>query len=110
MLPFFWSVLMKLREREYLGGGLSQGVYTNEEGDLMIVRNQDVRGILKDIEADRDVAKGKELWHVASLPLALIDKWREEEGFDWFTASEKERRAKLNDPDNAIFRVLKCKV
>lgn len=43
---------------------------------------------------------------VAVLPLELIALWRSQ-GFDWFTASEEERKRRLNDPDNAPFRVWK---
>lgn len=46
---------------------------------------------------------------VAVLPLELIALWRSQ-GFDWFTASEAERKRRLNDPENAIFRVWKGKV
>lgn len=42
--------------------------------------------------------------HVARIPLVVIEKWRTE-GFDWFNSTDKERRAKLNDPDNKFLLV-----
>ena len=35
---------------------------------------------------------------VASIPSILIEKWIRE-GFNWFTATDSERRARLNDRD-----------
>lgn len=37
--------------------------------------------------------------HVATIPTILIEKWMRE-GFNWYESTDKERRAKLNDPDN----------
>lgn len=42
--------------------------------------------------------------HVARIPLVVIEKWKEQ-GFDWFNSTDKERRAKLNDPDNKFLLV-----
>tara|TARA_R110000744_G_C19370310_1_gene562420 strand:+ start:6951 stop:7289 length:339 start_codon:yes stop_codon:yes gene_type:complete len=43
--------------------------------------------------------------HVARIPLVVIERWKTEEGFDWFNSTDKERRAKLNDPDNRFLLV-----
>lgn len=43
--------------------------------------------------------------HVARIPLIVIERWKTETGFDWFNSTDKERRAKLNDPDNRFFLV-----
>ena len=37
--------------------------------------------------------------HVATIPSILVEKWMRE-GFNWYESTDKERRAKLNDPDN----------
>ena len=37
---------------------------------------------------------------VARIPHIILEKWLREDGFDWFKSTDKERRAKLNDPDN----------
>lgn len=42
--------------------------------------------------------------HVARIPLVVIEQWKRE-GFDWFNSTDKERRAKLNDPHNRMFLV-----
>lgn len=36
---------------------------------------------------------------VARIPIMLLEKWYREEGFNWYTASDADRRKKLNDPD-----------
>jgi hypothetical protein len=41
---------------------------------------------------------------VATIPLVIIEKWKTE-GFDWFQSTDKQRRAKLNDPDNRFLLV-----
>ena len=43
--------------------------------------------------------------HVARIPLTVIEKWKKEEGFDWFNSTDKERRRRLNDPENRYFLV-----
>lgn len=43
--------------------------------------------------------------HVARIPFVILEKWKKEEGFDWFNSTDKERRAKLNDPDNRFLLV-----
>ena len=40
------------------------------------------------------------LHQIARIPTIIIEKWLREDGFDWFKSTDKERRAKLNDPDN----------
>jgi hypothetical protein len=42
--------------------------------------------------------------HVARIPFTIVEKWRKE-GFDWFKSTDKERRARLNDPDNRYLLV-----
>jgi hypothetical protein len=42
--------------------------------------------------------------HVATIPLVVLEKWKME-GFDWYQSTDKERRMKLNDPDNKYLLV-----
>lgn len=44
-------------------------------------------------------------YHVARIPFMVIEKWIREEGFNWYTASPKERAAKLNDIEYRHLRV-----
>ena len=37
--------------------------------------------------------------HVATIPSILVEKWMRE-GFNWYESTDKERRSRLNDPDN----------
>jgi len=39
------------------------------------------------------------LHHVAHIPFSIIEKWLTE-GFNWYKSTDKERKAKLNHPDN----------
>jgi hypothetical protein len=74
-------------------------------GTLTIRRYQDVEPIIKENIAEfnmyaskmptfSDIKNG--LFKAATIPNMLIEKWLREEGFNWYTASEKERNAKLN--------------
>lgn len=40
---------------------------------------------------------------VARIPLIVVDLWKEQ-GFDWFQSTDKERRAWLDKPENAVFK------
>lgn len=40
---------------------------------------------------------------VARIPVTVIDLWKEQ-GFDWFSTTDKERRAWLDKPENAVFK------
>lgn len=41
---------------------------------------------------------------VATIPLILINKWKQENGFDWFNSTDKERRAWLDKPEHAFLK------
>lgn len=101
---------MRLMETKRINSDTVQRIFADEEGNIIIDRNQNLDNVLKHIEENRENAKGKDMIMVASLPMELIEKWRRDEGFEWFSASEKERKAKLNSPDNKIFRVYGGKV
>lgn len=47
---------------------------------------------------------------VAEIPIALIEEWKNLYGFDWFTASQAERAAILNNPEFAFLRTTEEKV
>lgn len=50
-------------------------------------------------------SKSKELRRVASIPMSLVYKWRQEEGWDAFDPDHQDKLAqKLNDPDYAYLR------
>lgn len=54
---------------------------------------------------------GRVMRRCASIPLALILKWKVEEGWDAFNPAHAERlRRKLNDPDYAYLRTAHWKV
>jgi len=85
--------------------------FDEQTNKATIYREQDVEGQLK---ANREAynSHGKRSGggecggarHVARIPLVVIERWKTE-GFDWFNSTTKEKRAKLNDPDNRFLRV-----
>lgn len=40
----------------------------------------------------------------ARIPLTVVSLWKEQ-GFDWFQSTDRERRAWLDKPENAVFKV-----
>jgi len=105
---------MKLIKRDYDSEtGITEEFWYNEaEGKMTIRRLQDVEDQLdfnKDAfnshsGIDYSDSKGG-AHHVARIPLIILEKWKREEGFDWFNSTDKERRARLNDPDNRFLLV-----
>lgn len=47
---------------------------------------------------------------VAEIPIALIEEWKNVYGFDWFTATQAERAAILNNPDFKFLRTTEERV
>ena len=47
---------------------------------------------------------------VAEIPIALIEEWKNLYGFDWFTASQRERAMILNNPEYAFLRTTEERV
>ena len=45
------------------------------------------------------------IYHAATIPFMVIEKWLREDGFDWFKATCAERAKKLNDIENRYLRV-----
>ena len=101
---------MRLVETRKIDRDTWERVYINDNGDVVVARARNFDKLLETIAVDREHAKGKDMLHVASLPIELIEKWKNETGFDWYTATEKERKAKLNDSDNKAFRVYEGKI
>ncbi len=98
---------MNLREIKRIDSDTIEKTYIDADGMVTVAREYDMKNALACIAHNREhAARGKDLYHVASLPLELIEHWRQSEGFDWFKASEKEKRERLNDPNNKVFRVM----
>ena len=76
-------------------------------GRVTIRRFQDVEDILDNNLIQFNSHTGKKPNYgdsngqhkVATIPAILVEKWMKE-GFNWYESTDKERRAKLNDPDN----------
>ena len=103
------------------GNGFSAKYYWDDdrpEYDRMhVVREQIVDTVLehnREIQADihnhRSNFGNKPLHHVAKIPLAQVEKWIAEEGFNWFHSTDAERRKKLNDPQYAKYRTRRSKL
>ena len=82
--------------------------YDDATKKLTIRRLQDVEDTLAENQRIFNTHAGKKpsygdsdgLHHVAHIPFAIIEKWMREEGFDWYNSCDKDRKAKLNHPDN----------
>lgn len=101
---------MKLISREYdpVTGITEESWYDDMTKKLTLRRLQDVENNLAHNKELYNSFAGKMpsykdsdgLHRVASIPFVVIEKWLREEGFDWYNSTDKERRAKLNHPDN----------
>ncbi len=82
-------------------------VHYEESGDKLIIeRTQDVEPILdtnKRIANDAPTNWKGEFHHVASIPLILIEKYKNEKGIDLMKDKAAMKRF-LNDPDNKFIR------
>lgn len=83
----------------------------NMPGRITMRRLQDVEGQLEFNKEQfnnhsgvgyNDVEGGA--FKVASIPLIVVEKWLRE-GFNWYESTDKERRRKLNDPENRYLLV-----
>ena len=54
--------------------------------------------------------KNDGLYHAARIPLVEVERWKKQYGFDWFAASEPEKKAWLNGPHCAPYRLQRSKV
>lgn len=100
---------MNLRDITRIDDDTVEKTYMDGDGNITVTRHYDTANALRCIRHNREFApRGKDLYHVASLPLELIEHWRLTEGFDWFKATDAEKKVKLNDPDNRAFRIMEC--
>ena len=107
---------MKLIAKEYnqFTGITEETWYDEVEGKLHLKRYQDVEHTLAMNRVMYNEHAGKKpkfqdvkqgFYHAARIPFSIIEKWRKEEGFDWYNSSRKEKRAKLNSNENQLLRV-----
>lgn len=83
----------------------------NPDDTMRITHNQDVSAILS---ANRDLANNdeltargikKDMWHYATIPNILIQKWKQEKGVDVFDkAHRKKVFSLLNSPEYAYLK------
>jgi len=78
----------------------------SDKDTLRITHEQDVSALLdgnKRLANDRDITKKgikNDMWHYASIPNALILKWKEELGVDVFDKNDRKKVFKLlNSPE-----------
>jgi hypothetical protein len=103
----------KLLRRDYdQFTGITEETWHDEEaGTITLRRFQDVEHTLamnKVLYNEHrskkptftDVKGDHGMYHKARIPFIIIEKWLREDGFNWFTATPAERKAKLNDGDN----------
>jgi hypothetical protein len=87
-------------------GFTEEAWYDDQTSKLTLRRLQDVEDTLAENRrlyndhGKTNYADSDGLHHVAHIPFAIIEKWLREDGFNWYNSSDKERRAKLNHPDN----------
>lgn len=104
---------MNLIQEHYdpASGITDQYFYDDATNRLTIRRLQDVEAVLDDNKSNFNQHDGikyndsKGLHQVATIPNILIEKWLREEGFNWYTATDSEKRKKLNDPDYRYLKV-----
>lgn len=96
-------------ERDPITGIIEQFWYDHDTDRVTIVKSHDVEEIMKMISEMHNQhtrpnysdSPGQHL--VARIPIVVIDLWKEQ-GFDWFKTTDKERRAWLDKPENAVFK------
>ena len=75
--------------------------YDDRDGKIHVRRTMDIEPVLKANQiqiasSPRDFYRDQGVYHKARIPTVTIEKWMKEEGFNWFTATDAEKRAKLN--------------
>lgn len=97
------------RERNLTQGGIEEFWFDDVTGKVVINKVADVQAIndmTKEMrhQHTRPDYKDSDGAHlVARIPLIVIDMWKEQ-GFDWFSTTDKERRAWLDKPENEVFK------
>lgn len=86
--------------------------YFSEDGNITEQILQKVDPLLELNSALRNEGYDKKanIRKVAEIPIALIEEWKNVYGFDWFTATQAERAAILNNPDFKFLRTTEERV
>jgi len=89
--------------------GISHFMRENADGSTTFAASQANDPILdynQKLRTENDgYSPSRELRRVASIPMALIYKWKHEEGWDAFDPEHADKlKQKLNDPDYAYLR------
>ena len=74
--------------------------YDDQDGKIHVRRTADVEHIYRDnkiriASSPRDFYKDDGLYHKATIPNIVIEKWKRE-GFDWYNSTDADKRRKLN--------------
>lgn len=97
------------RERNLTQGGIEEFWFDDVTGKVVINKVADVEAITKmnkemhNSQTRPDYSKSDGAHLVARIPLIVIEMWKEQ-GFDWFSTTDKERREWLDRPENAVFK------
>lgn len=86
--------------------GITEVFHGSEDGDSFTIETiQDVAPLLDRNKADLNEVTNSDKWGdgklVARIPMVIYDQWLRE----GITHDQAKLKAKLNDPDNAFFRV-----
>lgn len=88
--------------------GLMEWFSTDETGNSFIRYEQDCSAILDDnrrADAEGELNRKDDLWHVAKIPSVIIMKWITEHGVDLFNPAHKDGvRKLLNSADYAYLK------
>lgn len=92
-------------------GGLEEFWHDSETGQVVIKKVADVEKTMDMVKEMHNSHAGSRPNYsdsqgahlVARIPLVVVDLWKEQ-GFDWFQSTDKERRAWLDRPENAVFK------
>ena len=107
---------MRLIAKEYseITGITEETWYDEVAQTLTLKRFQDVEHTLAMNRIKYNSFAGKKpkfndvkdgIYPVATIPTILIEKWKKEEGFDWYKSTKKERNQKLNSNEYSDLRV-----
>lgn len=103
---------MKLvrRELDPISGTLEEFWYDELTGKCTVNKVCDIQKITDMVKEMHNQHSGRPNYSdskgqhlVARIPLIVVDLWKEQ-GFDWFQSTDKERRAWLDKPENAVFK------
>ena len=77
-------------------------IHVEQDCEPIVERNKALQNETDGYNLDRD------LKHIASIPLVIVQKWMQEDGVNFLALSKHERskylRRKLADPDNRFLR------